>query len=73
MTSYCIDPFGEESVMANTIGIVGIIGLGRMGRCMVKGLLQTQTLKKTEVFFTTKHPETADLVEKELGIKACSI
>jgi len=57
--------------MANKTETVGIIGLGRMGRCMVKGLLETQTLKKNEVFFTTKHKETSAQVEKELGIKSC--
>lgn len=57
--------------MANKIGTVGIIGLGRMGRCMVKGLIQAGTLKNTEIFFTTKHPETAALVAKELSVKAC--
>ncbi|MFM8314355.1 MAG: pyrroline-5-carboxylate reductase, partial [Deltaproteobacteria bacterium] len=57
--------------MANQIKTIGIIGLGRMGRCMVKGLLETQTLKKTEVFFTTKHSDTASQVERDLGIKSC--
>lgn len=57
--------------MAENIGKVGIIGLGRMGRCMVKGLLGSQAVKNTEVFFTTKHPETAELIKNELGIEAC--
>jgi pyrroline-5-carboxylate reductase len=57
--------------MANKNGTLGFIGLGRMGRCMVKGLLESQTFKKSEVFFTTKHDETASAVEKDLGIKSC--
>jgi len=57
--------------MSSKTGKVGIIGLGRMGRCMVKGLIDTQTLKKTDIFFTTKHKETANLIEQELGIKGC--
>lgn len=57
--------------MSIKTGKVGIIGLGRMGRCMVKGLVDTQTLKNTDIFFTTKHKETAWLIEQELGIKGC--
>ena len=57
--------------MANKMGTVGIIGLGRMGRCMVKGLIESQTLKKADVFFTTKHPETAEAIEREIGVRAC--
>jgi len=48
---------------------IGIIGLGRMGRCVVKGLLETCEYQKDQIYFTTKHDETGKAVEKELGIK----
>jgi pyrroline-5-carboxylate reductase len=47
----------------------GVIGLGRMGRCLVQGLLST--FPREKIFFTTKHAETAQRVASELGITAC--
>ena len=34
---------------------IGIIGLGRMGRCLVQGLLESKSFGKEQIFFTTKH------------------
>jgi pyrroline-5-carboxylate reductase len=50
---------------------MGIIGLGRMGRCMVQGLIDSHELDKKNIFFTTKHEESAKKVEAELGIRSC--
>lgn len=50
---------------------IGIIGLGRMGKCLVQGLVSSGTVKKSEVHFTTRHAETAEKASKELGISAC--
>ncbi len=50
---------------------IGIIGLGRMGRCLVQGLLESSTVKKSEIFFTTKHEESAARTKEELGIEPC--
>lgn len=47
---------------------IGIIGLGRMGKCMVQGLLESSKVKKSEIFFTTKHDESSAKVTAELGI-----
>lgn len=46
---------------------VGIIGLGRMGRCLVQGLKESGVPAK-QIFFTTRHDETARRVETEIGI-----
>jgi len=48
---------------------IGIIGLGRMGRCLVQGLLESGAVTRDHIFFTTKHDETAKRVAEELGIK----
>jgi pyrroline-5-carboxylate reductase len=48
---------------------IGIIGVGRMGSCIVRRLLETGTYKKEDILFTTRHSETADAVSKDLGIK----
>ena len=45
---------------------VGIIGLGRMGRCMLQGL-QTGA-KNPQFLFTTRHDDTAKKVESELSL-----
>lgn len=46
----------------------GIIGLGRMGRCLVQGLLESGAYEKEQILFTTKHSQTAERVRAELGI-----
>src|ERR1700729_1137888 len=51
---------------------VGIIGLGRMGRCLVQGLTESKTLERSQILFTTKHPDTAKKVREELGISFAS-
>lgn len=48
---------------------IGIIGLGRMGRCLVQGLLESGSFKREEIFYTTKHEDTAKRVESELSIQ----
>lgn len=47
---------------------LGIVGLGRMGRCLVRGLLESKTLRTTQIFFTTLHSETSEAVAKEFKI-----
>lgn len=56
--------------MAKTSSL-GIIGLGRMGRCLVQGLLEANELTKDQIFFTTRHEDTAKKVAAELGIQSC--
>jgi len=51
---------------------IGIIGLGRMGRCLVQGLLEAKMVTRDQIFFTTKHDETAKKVIEELGIQRAS-
>lgn len=51
---------------------IGIIGLGRMGRCLVQGLLEAGSFTKEQIFFTTKHDDTAKTVTAELGIQRCA-
>ncbi len=48
---------------------VGIIGLGRIGRCLVNGLIEAGGIKN--IFYTTRHDKTALLVKEELGIVNC--
>lgn len=50
---------------------IGIVGLGRMGRCLVQGLIEAGHFSKNQIYFTTKHEETAKRVASELGINAC--
>ena len=50
---------------------IGIIGLGRMGRCLVQGLVEAKSFSEKQIFFTTRHEETSERVEKELSILRC--
>lgn len=49
---------------------IGLIGMGRMGSCLVQGLVDTGKVTRSQIHFTTKHPETAKKAEAELQIKA---
>lgn len=57
--------------MKKNISKIGIIGLGRIGRCILLGLVESKTVKKGQIRFTTKHASTTQAVEKEFGISAC--
>jgi pyrroline-5-carboxylate reductase len=48
---------------------IGIIGLGRMGRCLVQGLIEAKTVSTENIFFTTRHGNTTQRVKEELGIR----
>ncbi len=50
---------------------LGIIGLGKMGRCLVQGLLESKTLDREQILFTTKHEETSEKVVNDLKIRQC--
>jgi len=58
--------------MGTRLKTIGIIGLGRMGRCLVQGLLESQSVRRDQIFFTTRHDETAKRVEAELSIRRCA-
>ena len=49
--------------------MIGVIGLGRMGRCLVQGLMESHSFGPEQIFFTTKHADTAQKVVSELGIQ----
>lgn len=49
--------------------MIGVIGLGRMGRCLVQGLLESESFGAEQIFFTTKHEDTAQRVVSELSIQ----
>ncbi len=48
---------------------IGIIGMGRMGGCLVRGLLEAGRFEKSQIFFTTKHDETASKAVSELKVQ----
>ncbi len=50
---------------------IGIIGLGRMGRCLVQGLVESKSFTRDQIFFTTRHEDTAKKVASELSIQRC--
>lgn len=53
-------------------GTIGVIGLGKMGRCMVQGLLESGTFSTNKIFFTTRHQDTRQKAANELNIQPCS-
>lgn len=48
---------------------VGIIGLGKMGQCIVQGLLESHKLQPNQVWFTTKHTETTQSAKDKFSIQ----
>src|SRR6478752_1388797 len=50
---------------------IGIIGLGRMGRCLVQGLLEGQRFTQDRIYFTTRSDESGGRAAEELGIQRC--
>jgi pyrroline-5-carboxylate reductase len=50
---------------------IGIIGVGRMGSCIARRLLETKTFSSKEILFTTRHAETTAAAERDLGITPC--
>ncbi|MCB9253303.1 MAG: pyrroline-5-carboxylate reductase [Bdellovibrionaceae bacterium] len=56
----------------NNLGKFGIIGLGRMGRCLIEGASKAALLRKEDLSFTTRHAETAAKLAKDLGIRAAA-
>ena len=48
---------------------VGIIGMGRMGRCLVQGLLESGGFTKGDICFSAKHEPSVLRGEKELGVQ----
>ncbi len=47
---------------------IGILGLGRMGKCLVQGLIESKTVGAKDILFTTAHAETREAAARELGI-----
>ncbi|MCB0404363.1 MAG: pyrroline-5-carboxylate reductase, partial [Bdellovibrionales bacterium] len=58
--------------MKNSLGKFGLIGLGRMGRCLVEGASKAGLLRKEELSFTTRHADTAKRLAKDLAVQAVS-
>lgn len=53
----------------STDGRIGIIGLGRMGRCLAQGLIQSGDFKADDLSFTTRSAATALRVKEELKLR----
>lgn len=51
-------------------GKLGVVGMGRMGRCLIQGLTDAGTFTRENIHFTTRHTQTAEAAEKELGVGA---
>ncbi len=47
---------------------IGFLGLGRMGQCLLKGLLESGTVQKKQAGFTTRHEETGADLQKRFEI-----
>jgi pyrroline-5-carboxylate reductase len=48
---------------------LGILGMGRMGSCLAKGLIAQKTFTPSQICFTTRHAETQARVHQEMNIK----
>lgn len=51
---------------------LGIIGLGRMGKCIISGLLEAGLFNRSDISFTTKHKDTSENSVQNYGVHACS-
>jgi pyrroline-5-carboxylate reductase len=49
---------------------IAVLGAGNMGGALIRGMLKAHWCKPQNVFATTRHPERAQALAKELGIKA---
>ncbi|NBX91906.1 MAG: pyrroline-5-carboxylate reductase [Proteobacteria bacterium] len=54
-------PFGKR---------LGILGMGRMGRCLAQGLISQKTIEPHQMSFSTRHLETRAQATHDLGLKA---
>lgn len=54
--------------MATSDGRIGIIGLGRMGRCLAKGLIESGAVAAKDISFTCRSAATADKVKNEFPV-----
>lgn len=59
-----MSPFDKNSA-------IGLIGMGRMGRSLVQGLLTAGLVPKDRVYFTTKHDDTGARASETIGISRC--
>ena len=46
---------------------VSVIGLGRMGRCLISGLIESGKYKSSELGFTTSHAESLEKAKSEFS------
>ncbi len=49
---------------------IGIIGFGRMGRCLAKGWLEAKTLTPAQIQFTSRTAANAEKVKSEFSIES---
>jgi pyrroline-5-carboxylate reductase len=50
---------------------LGILGLGRIGKCLALGAMESDAFDPKNLFFTTAHEESAKAAQKELGCSLC--
>jgi pyrroline-5-carboxylate reductase len=61
-------PFEKEPRMLSG-KIVGIIGAGNMGEVLIRGLIQSGNVKKTEIIASDANQERLDFISKTYGIR----
>jgi len=52
--------------------VVGIIGAGNMGEVLIRGLIQSGNVKKTEIIASDANQERLDFISKTYGIRIAS-
>ena len=50
--------------------VVGIIGAGNMGEVLIRGLIQSGKVKKTDIIASDVSPDRLSHISKTYGIKA---